>query len=223
MITGTDMTEIPKDELWTLPDAAWFKGKNVLELGNKKNTSGLYRDWYVSNGATYQCLDWNGEDGARSIDMGKTIDNPGTRDLIGWADIVTNFGFTEHVFTDQIQCWVNVLALASKPGCILSMVLPLPKHWEHHGVYQPTVGWLMAFVKSNGFDLNLATVNDNRRRHVTCTTGMRVEKYDSDKFVYPDPTYEAVKPHVNPFGKGLYITNPRRRVNKAEKACGVNP
>jgi hypothetical protein len=39
--TGFCSTQIPEDELWTMPDPEWFQGKSVLELGNKKNQSGL--------------------------------------------------------------------------------------------------------------------------------------------------------------------------------------
>jgi len=217
------MTQIPKDELWTMPPPEWFAGKRVLELGNKKNQSGLYRDWYVSNGAEYLCLDWNGEDGAIVADMGvhhhaeKNI-----RPLIGWADIVTNFGFTEHVFTDQRQCWENVLALAAKPGCMLSIVQPYPTHWDHHGVFQPTPGWLMSLVRANGFEMFLATVNEDRKRWVTCIGAQRVEPFDPATFVYPDPHYQPVTPHTCPMGKGIYITPPGKRVNAAEKNCGVS-
>ncbi len=216
------MTEIPKDELWTMPDpeSGWFEGKRVLELGNKKNTSGLYRDWYVSNGAEYVCLDWNAQDGAIKVDFGIPIEGSWP-EAIGWADIVTNFGFTEHVFTDQRRAWRNLFALASKPGCILSMVLPYPGHWDHHGVYQPTGGWLQAIMKANGFDMFMCTVNDNRNRWVHCIGGELKKEWNPEEFVFPDMKYEAVKPHVNPFGKGIYITPPARRVNKAEKACGV--
>jgi hypothetical protein len=223
--TGFCSTQIPEDELWTMPDPEWFQGKSVLELGNKKNQSGLYRDWYVSNGAEYQCLDWNGEDGAIPVDMGKPLDDwigPET-DVLQWADIVTNFGFTEHVFTNQEQAWRNVLALASSPECHLSVVLPFPTHWDHHGVYQPTPGWLEEFVEGNGFKMNTFIVNDNRRRWVTCIGATRIAAYDPDDFFYPDTKYKGGRSYTNPHGKGIYITPPGKRVNKQEKSCGVNP
>lgn len=214
------MTEIPKDELWTMPIPEWFEGKNVLELGNKKNQSGTYRDWYVANGAEYVCTDWNAQDGAVPFDFGKNVEKEWP-EIIGWADIVTNFGFTEHVFTNQRNAWFNLFAMASKPGCIVSIVLPCPGHWDHHGVYQPTNGWLQAILKANGFDMFMATVNDNRRRHVHCFGATRKREWNPEEFVYPDTKYEAVKAHVNPFGKGIYITPPRRRVNVAERNCGI--
>lgn len=211
---------IPQDEQMTMPGEQWFSGKRVLELGNKKNSAGLYRKWY--NAAMvydYRCVDWNGEDGALRVDMGRALDPD--CDLIGTADIVTNFGFSEHVFTNQEQCWRNIFAMASKMGCFLSVVLPYPGYWEHHGVYQPTPGWLQAIMVQNGFALHTATVNDNRRRWVTCTGGERVDPYNPDEFVWPDPTFEPMKEHTCPLGKGLYITKPLRRNTKSERNCGV--
>lgn len=214
MITGSDLPIIPKDELWTMPEPDWFKGKRVLELGNKKNTSGCYRDWYVAQGAEYVCTDWNAQDGAVPFDFGKNVETEWP-EIIGWADIVTNFGFTEHVFTDQIQAWFNVFAMASKPGCHLSIVLPYPTHWNHHGVYQPTMHWLNQAMEANGFELETIIINEDRKRWVNCIGAQRIYQWNPNEFVYPDPTYTG--------GKGVYITPPKRRVNPAEKACGVNP
>lgn len=210
---------IPEDERWTLPGPEWFNKMRVCELGNKKNQNGLYRTWYQANGAEYLCLDWNGEDGAKSFDFGKPIPDEYSY-LIGWADVVTNFGFTEHVFTNQEQAWRNVLALASFPGAILSLVLPYPTHWDHHGVYQPTMGWLMALLRANGFVEFFSATNTDRKRWVNCIGALRKE---SPEFVWPDPTYEPVKAHTCPLGKGIYITPPTKRVNVQEKNCGVKP
>ena len=37
------MTQLPEDELWTIPDN-FVVGTTVLELGNKKNSTGLYSE-----------------------------------------------------------------------------------------------------------------------------------------------------------------------------------
>jgi hypothetical protein len=209
---------IPKDEALTMPPEEWFAGKRVLELGNKKNANGLYRDAYVSNGATYTCVDWNGQDGAVAVDMGKDFGVNGS--LVGKADLVTNFGFTEHVFTDQVQCWYNVLAMASKAGCWVSSVTPYPGHWDHHGVYQPTPRWIMDFLEKNGFAVRTHWTNVDRRRWVICVAAIRVEEWHPDVFVYPDPTYRTATDQVL---NGIYITPPGKRVNRAERECGVKP
>lgn len=196
------VVEIPKDELGAMPPPHWFEGKIVYELGNKKNTSGLYRDWYVSNGADYTCFDWNGSDGAISLDFGKPLP-PG---MAARADLVTNFGFTEHVFTDQRQAWRNLLAMSDKAGCYVACVLPTPGHWEHHGVYQPSIKWLSEFFELNGFLLVRNYINTDRKRHVNVICAVRQL---SPTFHWP--------------AEPIHITKPDRRVNPAEKNCGVTP
>jgi hypothetical protein len=214
---------IPQDELNTLPPREWFKGKSVVELGNKKNQNGLYRDWYKEHGAQYVCLDWNAEDGALPLDMGKDIQEDAiAAHLIGHGDILTNFGFTEHVYTNQKQCWKNVLLLASRTESYVSLVLPYPGQWEHHGVYQPTLDWLIEFFTSNGFEILVARVNKDRRRWVNCIKAKRVDPFLTIKFFYPETKYVPPSDGI-PYGKGIYITAPSRRVNPGEKNCGVTP
>lgn len=208
MITGSDMSLkiIPEDEQWALPPPEWFKGQLVYELGNKKNTNGLYQTQYRKWGARYQCFDWNALDGAINLDFGERI----PAEYEGVADIVTNFGFTEHVFTDQIQCWENVARMSSKVGCYLAIVLPTPGHWEHHGVYQPPLRWLQSWMFVNGYKTHTCTINDNRRRHVNVVGAQRVSPFDPEQYHTPDM-------------KLMHITKPSSRVNIHEKNCGVTP
>lgn len=210
IIKGAVMTEIPTDELGAMPPPHWFKDKIVYELGNKKNSSGLYRGWYESNKVRhYVCFDWNGEDDAIRIDYGAPlpvdfVDGGVPFDTVGRADLVTNFGFIEHVFTDQQRAWMNFLDMAAKPGCYIASVTPTPGQWEHHGVYQPSIMWLSEFFARNGFLLLRNYINENRRRHVNVICAVRESSPD---FHWPE--------------EPIHITNPARRVNKAERDCGV--
>ena len=134
------MTELPADELAAL-DNCWLKpGASVLELGNKKNSTGLYRDWYERQGIVYECIDWNGLDGAWKFDMQK----PGVwQDILttfreinfggshGRARTITNFGFTEHVgetLQDQLECWRTIHELLQYNGS-LAICMPLMPYW----------------------------------------------------------------------------------------------
>jgi len=198
------MNIIPIDEQWALPPPKWFKNKLVFELGNKKNANGLYRDQYLAWSAGYQCFDWNELDGAINIDFGIRIPEK----YEGVADLVTNFGFTEHVYTDQVQCWENVARLSSKLGCYLAMVLPYPGHWEHHGVYQPQMEWLIEWCKMNGYDVDTSVINDNRRRWVNVVGAQRTAGFNPDTYITPGMDK-------------MHITNPRMRVNLKERNCGI--
>ena len=199
------MNIIPEDELWALPPLDTMAGKKIIELGNKKNTNGLYRTQYESFGLEYTCVDWNELDGAINIDFGVRI----PEEYEGVADIVTNFGFTEHVYTDQIQCWENVARLSSKVGCYLAIVLPYPGHWEHHGVYQPRTDWLTEWHMKNGYAMHTCTINQDRRRWVSVVGSQRMGPFDPG--TYHTPSFDM-----------MHITKPQHRVNLKEKNCGIS-
>ena len=198
------MVEIPRDEIWTFPRLD--RGDFILELGNKKNTTGVYREFYEAKGMDYECVDWNRLDGAHEIDMGADLPNP----YWDWAPkIVTNFGFTEHVYTDQVQCWYNINHWLRTGGSYLCFVMPYPGQWEHHGVYQPQPEWYEEYAKENGFEMNAFMVNKDRRRWTICGQMQRKVLQDDSDFHFPEGM--------------MHITPPNQRVNKDERACGVTP
>lgn len=155
---------IPDAELDLLKRFKW-DGVGVIELGNKKNKRGLYRDWYRHYGAKYLCLDINGEDGAFSVDFRKPLS-------LAPADFVTNIGFTEHVGPEwhhQRQCWKNVHSLVKEGGWLIC-VTPKPGEWEEHGMWQPTMDFYRGFAFANGLTLELLDddweLSKTDKRHV---------------------------------------------------------
>ena len=154
---------LPIDEQIAL--AGLEAGQSVLELGNKKNSKGLYRTWYDQIGCDYTCLDWNGEDGALAMDMRYSIT---PEEIGGPFDWVTNFGFTEHV-TDQEACWKNVHSFV-KVGGRLAFCMPNPDqfdqnpNWEQHGFYQPTLEWFRQFADFNAYEIEHLAVYKERVR-----------------------------------------------------------
>lgn len=209
------MVDIPKDELSAMPydirenHLALEPGKLVIELGNKKNKTGLYREFYEAHGMRYVCLDWNGEDGAIPFDMGKELP-PRVLDILSSNDIamVTNFGFMEHVYTDQVQGWYNVAQLCPV-GAYLAMSMPRPGYWEHHGVYQPHLEWYSDWLTQNGFDVDhLSVYERNERRHMIVTAA-----YRSD----------ASQPYFHPSDDMVHITPVSQRRNPQERNCGIKP
>jgi hypothetical protein len=170
------MTELPPDELAALPDKI-APGTTVLELGNKKNVTGLYRDWYLDQGLDYVCVDWNGKDGALVRDMRDywepdEIMNGMER---GFA-VVTNFGFTEHVgvtYLEQLTCWRNVNNFVGVGG-YLCICMPIMPDWKGHGTWMPTPQWYMEFARINGYVIEKNVIWDRVRR--TCV--MRLKKVE---------------------------------------------
>ena len=183
------MTQLPPDELAALPDDI-APGTFVLELGNKKNSTGLYRNWYMEQGLEYECIDWNGLDGAWKFDMRQ----PGV-----WMDItlcfadtvekarfplITNFGFTEHVgetLEEQIECWRNIHSMLAVEGC-LSICMPLMPYWKGHGRWMPTVEWYESFASMNEYEMEGMRIWDRVRP----TFVARMIKKAHVEFLAPD-------------------------------------
>jgi len=150
------MTELPQSEIRALGSRDDFKSVRVMELGNKKNGSGLYRNWYESKGAAYLSTDINGEDGAIPWDIRE--DMPDEIAMASPFDIVTNFGFTEHVQDRQTDCWRNIHRMVNPNNGQLSVVLPAPGSWPTHGVpsgypgrWYPHPAFFIDFAKTNGY------------------------------------------------------------------------
>jgi len=150
------MTELPKTEIMALGVRDDFKSVRIMELGNKQNSSGLYRNWYESRGAAYMSTDINGEDGAIPWDIREDI--PDEIAMAAPFDIVTNFGFTEHVQDRQADCWRNIHDMVHPNNGQLSCVLPAPGSWPNHGVpsgypgrWYPHPAFFIEFAKANGY------------------------------------------------------------------------
>lgn len=200
------MTELPADEECTLRQLP--PGQTICELGNKKNATGLYRDWYVSRGHHYVCVDWNGEDGAVPLDMRYSVtpddvlshlelemDHPLRRAQHGF-DVVTNFGFTEHV-TEQEPVWRNIHNLC-RPGGTIAICLPFPfpnfktaqPNWEQHGFWQPTVKWMELLANANRYYVQFISIY---RQRVRPTLTARWWRPDDQPFVWIDEPMHRTK------------------------------
>lgn len=178
------MTELPKDELHTLqPLLAQF---TLIEFGNKKNPSGTYREFYKANGCTeYACIDWNGKDGAFPLDCNYSLCHTD----VGFespADIVTNFGFSEHV-TDQPAYWQNHHAFCGVGGFMCG-VTPNPGDWPSHGILQPHIDFYWALAEENGYGVEGIWINEDRNRPTVC---YRLRKLRDAPFVMP-PEWETL-------------------------------
>ena len=110
-----------------------IEGRHVLEFGDKRNPTGLYRDWYLERGAaSYTSVDINGKNGALAFDVrdpleGKLLDAVGRTTF----DLVTNFGFSEHVQTKQHAFFANCHRLCAVGGHMVHCI-PRVGHWRQH-------------------------------------------------------------------------------------------
>lgn len=149
------MTTIPKEEVRAIGVLNPFT--KILEFGNKKNLTGLYKNWYEAKAkyVTYISTDINGLDGAIQWDVTKSI--PESILSKGPFDLVTNFGFSEHVQTDKGQetFWKHAHELVAMHGK-LAIVLPRPGFWKDHG---KKVGWPGIYYPYESFYTNFAEAN----------------------------------------------------------------
>ncbi len=166
------MTILPANELRILGVRDNFASIRIMELGNKKNPSGLYRDWYEAQQAAYFCTDINGKDGAFPWDIRESM--PDSIKSIAPFDIVTNFGFTEHVQDSQFACWENIHNMVHPALGQLSCVLPAPGYWPTHGVrsgfpgrWYPHPAFFSRFAKDNGYQI-LDLFFDIKTKTVCC-------------------------------------------------------
>lgn len=181
-----------KPDLRTLGEIT--AGTRVLELGNKKYNRNkkepLYRTWYESIGVHYWCTDINGKDDAIVWDIRR--DPPNSLIELGPFDVVTNFGFTEHVQTDEGQeaCWRNIHKMVKPNGGQLSCTTPRPGLWRNHGksggfpgIYYPHPEFYVNFAKLNNY-----TVEDlfiNPKGDLVCC---RLQRCGNSDFTMPPAT-----------------------------------
>jgi hypothetical protein len=179
------MIEIPKNEIRALGTTD-FRALRIMELGNKKNSSGLYRDWYQSRGGRYLSTDINGKDGAIAWDIREPMPDDISRVIP--VDIVTNFGFTEHVQDRQAECWANIHAMVHPAFGQLSCVLPAPGGWKRHGVAKGFPGrWYPHPLFFEKFaELNNYTIHDLWYDGAAQLVGCRMTRNGDHGFRFPE-------------------------------------
>jgi len=149
----------------------------MLELGNKCNGKGVYKDYFVQEGIDHISIDWNGENGALKLDLREPIDLP-------VFDMITNIGTTEHV-SDQTAVWANIHHLLKVDG-ILVCVTPYPGDWSWHGNYYPTENFYRDFADLNGYKIEKLYIG--RERPNRNWYGRFRKLVDAD-FIMPDGIY----------------------------------
>jgi len=155
---------IPADEY----DVIWPVEPNckMLELGNKKNKKGIYKNYFKSVGIKHISIDWNGKDGAIAFDLRNPIKElkPNGK-WHQYFDIVTNIGTSEHVIP-QGAIWTNMLNALKINGHLIS-ITPCPGCWNWHqenGLY-PTPEFYIDLAERN----NLKIISINWKKEIPKT------------------------------------------------------
>jgi hypothetical protein len=186
----------------------WFFSKypsttTVLELGSQNFYQtygsaryGQYGDVYykLKGIKKYDCIDLNGENKAKVLDLSKPIDS------LASYDLVTDFGTQEHISpTMDIEalynCWTTKYNAALHH--IIS-VNPKTGHWPKHGAYFFTMAFYQVLARLTGLKIlrleeHFAMGNSVDGWEVACV----FEKTDKSHWITLDEFREAfanVKP-----------------------------
>lgn len=147
-------------------------GKTMLELGNKCNERGVYKDFFQAQGIEHTSVDLNGNTGALPKDLQEPLG-------LGQFDIVTNFGTTEHV-ERQEPVWRNIMEAAR--GLFVSTVA-LPGDWGWHGRWYPMHEFYRSLAELNGFTIERLYIAREVPRRMIC---VRMRRVKDMPFVMPD-------------------------------------
>ena len=114
---------LPNQKWVELGDQRFYLTKKFEYLGVEMAFLKSYFDY---SGALHTSIDWHGDNGALKLDFREPMPEP----MIERYDILTNFGFTEHV-SDQYAAWKNINDLIKVGGLIISE-LPAQANFPGH-------------------------------------------------------------------------------------------
>ena len=170
-----------------------FRGGRMLELGNQRisRSEGIRertgKAYYTNLGMTHTAIDFNGKDGALPLDLSQPIDRP---EWIGYFDIITNCGTTEHVepLEAQYTCFAN-LHRWLKPGGIAIHVVPAIEEleasgrWQNHCNVYYSKAFFQELARLNGYEVIESTVIRHLRSVCLRKIGDPPFNEDREKFL----------------------------------------
>ncbi len=123
-----------------------WKNISMIELGTQildNNQTG--KEYFSYLGVNHISIDWNDRDGALPLDLSSEIKD------IPQADVVTNFGTSEHIL-DQFMCWKNIHNFCKNGGIIFAFVPPVGT-WPDHCDYYYTMDFFHWLAKINNYKI----------------------------------------------------------------------
>tara|TARA_Y100001938_G_C7983572_1_gene375676 strand:- start:45 stop:620 length:576 start_codon:yes stop_codon:yes gene_type:complete len=164
-----------------------FSGVSMVELGNqrmagnKEYSPTTGKKYFSSLEMEHTSIDMNGEDGALVRNLCTEI-----TDILP-ADIVTNFGTSEHV-ADQQACFKNIHNFC-KQGGIMFHLVPPQGAWPGHCPHYYTQDFFKRLAKANGYKVLKNEIFDDTstgagRKYVGKTSLLLciLEKQNDNKF-----------------------------------------
>lgn len=171
-----------------LPGSRWaFLGNQRLrDLPVRRQSIKPWLEWF---GAEVVMWDRNGRDNAITADLRDPIEAR----WISWADIVCNFGTSEHVETNQLQVFQTIHEVCRVGGQMLHSVPAVG--CDQHGKWKYSLSWFHHLATSNNYEvltLNQKPVPHNRGigPHLYATVAIRKvmrTPLNLDQWRDPDP------------------------------------
>lgn len=135
-----------KDEV-----AEQFDGLTMIELGEQNMTGDidilLAKDYFTERGFIHTSFDINSKGSAIELDLSKPVES------YEQADILTNFGTTEHICqgeNPQFHAFKNVHNLTRKGGLMFHLV-PRVGSWKNHCDFWYELGFFESLFEMNGY------------------------------------------------------------------------
>lgn len=189
-----------RDFEWCLMEPYLFPRALILELGNKKNELGVYKDYLLSLGYGHVSIDINGLDGALPLDLREPVRPALTAlELPDQYDMLTNSGVIEHVVDNQEAAWRNAYELVKVCG-VQVHVTPSAGHWLGHGLYHPYDEFFTEMARLNAMVLlHLDRYAWTKGKIITRAV---LRKTRDSEFVYPGDHLLDDAPKKNAIARG---------------------
>lgn len=174
---------IPMREFVHLPN---LEGKTILELGNKGNKNGVYRDDYLRAGAkSYHSTDLNGLDGAIPLDLRSESAAEQIKEATGMDsfDIITNFGMSEHIPVQRTfyQCMHNLGHIGSIFVHWTPRARMFVEHGYHGSIFHAEDNFFDKLTMANNYKvISSPTFAAEVNRIITCV----LQKQEDTPFVW---------------------------------------
>lgn len=128
-------------------------GQVIYELGDQQiyiqgKEQVLFKTYPYFDLTEFKSIDWHGNNGVLKLDFREEM----PKELIGRADILTNFGFTEHV-TNQYMAWKNIHELLKVDGICISELPGMVNFPGHLDCPYYTEQFFNVLALENGYEI----------------------------------------------------------------------
>ena len=198
-----------------------YKGnaKTMLEFGSQNTyfdsePMGVAKDYYTKQGFDHYSLDANGEYGSEVVDLSTDLG------LLAQADIVTDFGTSEHVL-NYYNCWLNKHNGCKIGGLIISEN-PKVGNWPNHGLHYLTKEFYTELSKVAGYEIielgeHPAMGNITDGWNVYCVLRKVSDKFPAAETFYRLPFESTIKVERIPVDDEQPETAPKKRGRPSKK------